>query len=61
MRTDKQIIADGDFAKTGKKRYTHISGVVIEYDCMAWKWAVSNRKNKYDSLSFAVYDVRKAE
>ncbi len=60
MRTDKQIIADGDFVKTDKKEYQHVSGIKISYDCMSWRWAVSGRSNTYDTLEFAVYDVRMA-
>ena len=37
-RTDLQIIADGDFAKIGKKHFRHVTGAEIQYDCMAWGW-----------------------
>jgi hypothetical protein len=55
-RTDLQIIADGDFAKIGKKHFRHVSGAEIQYDCMAWGWRACGWLWK--TLEVAVYNVR---
>lgn len=56
-RTDLQIIADGDFAKVGKKHYRHVSGLEVQYDCMAWGWRAAGQL--WSTLEVAVRATRR--
>lgn len=60
MRNVRQLLASGIWAKTGTKRYRHVSGVEVFYANNSWGWKISTDDTYvYPSLGEAVYQVER--
>lgn len=58
--TGREMKASNDWVTVGKKRYEHISGAVVWYDCNAWKWRTSlDPKLGWSALWVARHEVEK--
>ena len=56
--TGREIVESGEFSKVGRKRYQHIDGAVIAYDCNAWGWRIDGEREVYTALHAAVSHLR---
>ena len=59
--TAKQMETSGEWAKTGRKHYTHVTGAVVTYNCNAWAWEVSTMPHtNFAALGHAKLEVEAA-
>jgi hypothetical protein len=42
--TGKDMLASGQWAKVGPKRYRHASGIEVVYDCNRFAWGVGDAR-----------------